>query len=354
LGAHRISPRKEGRKQLADKPHDPIRCFCCDFNWSMLGPDAVPSVPQDWAFVDPGEYFDWHRDFGNNVCFCQAYAFGGYAFYETELGPVAPGPGREFLPRLYHRARAEKMLFWSYMCVGTDLILSKLREGWTVPGTGFLALESPWTDLLCDRIREFLSLYPVDWLLFDWFAYGELTPVGHPVQPAPFVREPFEEIVGRPMPEKAEEIAPEENLAYKREVLARQFHRIREAVQETSPRTKIAFNVPYQQPASPLWVDHPMLQESDGLFSECTDTKVMEWVLSVRQPWQRVMTTLRGQAGEGLQADPTSWRRWYEEGCDFFGYAFGRPPDFRPHPKFEKEVSQVREAFHEMIAASPH
>jgi hypothetical protein len=328
--------------------HTPIKIFCCDLNWSMDGDTVVPSAPHDWAFIDPDAYFDWHRDFGNNACFCQAFAYPGYALYPTKLGPIAPGPGVELLPRLYARAKNEAMPFWSYMCVGTDLIQAALRPGWVIPGTHFLAPESPWTDLLCDRIREFLADYPVDWLLLDWFHYGTLNTDGHPVQPMPFVAEPFADIIGRPMPDKADDITLEENITYKREILARQFCRIRDAVKETSPGTKLIFNVPFQEPEAPLWRDHPMLRESDGLFSECTAVEVMDWLLTERRSDQRLMTTLRGQARADLQADPTTWRTWYDEGCDFFAYAWGTPPKFHPHPKFQSQVSLVRQAFQEM------
>jgi hypothetical protein len=311
----------------------------------MAGADPRPSCPQDWAFLDPAEYFGWHREFGNNVAFCQAYTFCGYAFYPSKLGPLAPGPGSQLLPALLELAREADMPFWSYFCVGSDLIMKSLRKEWTVPDTMFLAPESPWTDLLCQRIREFLSLYPVDWILFDWFVYGGLDANGTEVRPFPFAGDPFREIIGREIPDTADGIAPEEHLAYKREILARQFHAIRAAVKDTSPRTKMIFNVPYREARGDLWADHPMLRESEGLFSECTDTKVMEWLLSIRRPGQRVMTTIRGHAGEGLQGDPRTWRKWYDLGCDFMGYAWGTPPDFRPHPKFDEELGVIREAF---------
>ena len=334
---------------MAGVTHAPIKLFCCDLNFAGTGAaEFYPSAPHDWAFVDPREYLEWHREFGNNVAFCLAYAFGGYAFYPTKLGPVAPGPGRDLLPSLYELAGEAGMPFWSYFCAGTDLIMSALRHHWVVPGTKFLAPESPWTDLLCDRIEEFLSLYPVDWILFDRFVYGGLEANGTLVKPAPFVEKPFEEIVGRPMPACAADITPEEHLAYKREVLARQFNRIRAAVKETSPNTKLIFNVPYREARGALWVDHPMVRESDGLFSECTDEHVMEWLLSIRGPQQRVMTTIRGWASPEMIGDPRTWRRWYERGCDFMGYAWAVPPDFRPHAKFEEEVALVRQAFHEM------
>ena len=76
-------------------------------------------------------------------------------------------------------------------------------------------------------MEEFLRLYPVEWILFDWFVYGNLQSNGLPVQPAWFVKGPFREIIGRDMPDDAAKIAPDESLKYKREVLARQFYRIR-------------------------------------------------------------------------------------------------------------------------------
>jgi hypothetical protein len=327
---------------------DTIKLFCCDLNWSMINGKSRVSAAQDWAYIDPEEYFEWHRVFGNNVMFCQAYTFGGYAFYPTELGPVAPGPGSRLLPSLYSAAHAAGMPFWSYFCVGTEHISRAMRPDWTIPGSKFFDPESPWTDLLCARVREFLNLYPVDWILFDWFVYGGLKMNGTAVEPTSHAKNLFEQIVGRPMPETSQEIAEEEQLTYKREVLARQFFRIRDAVKETSPQTQIVFNVPYREANGALWKEHPMVKESDGLFSECTDDRIMEWLLSVRRHGQRVMTNLRGQAGRGLPADPRTWKKWHDRGCDFFGYAWGKPPDFQPVADYQKEVNLVRKAFCEM------
>jgi hypothetical protein len=117
---------------------------------------------------------------------------------------------------------------------------------------GFLAPESPWTDLLCARVKEFLRLYPVEWIVFDWFVYGSLHPNDFAVQPAWFVKGPFKEIIGRDMPEEAAGITSEESLLYKRTVLAKQFYRIREAVHDASPGTKIYFNVLPQAGRGPL------------------------------------------------------------------------------------------------------
>jgi hypothetical protein len=337
--------------------HSPIKLMHCDLNWTVQGPAA----PQDWAFVDPQAYFDWHVAFGTNVIYCQAYLFGGTALYPSRLGPLAPGPGSRLFPRLYELARDAGMPVWSYFCVGSDLVMTNHRTGWVVPGSrtrpngpekavfpyGFLAPESAWTDLLCARVREFLADWPVDWLLFDWFGYGGTCPDEAPVPPAEYARGPFRRIIGREMPDSAGEIAPEERLAYKRAVLAEQFHRLRNAVRETSPDTKILFNVPYWRPAEPIWVDHPMLAESDALFAECSRPEVIDWLLSIRRPEQRVMVTITGRQTEG-QCDPHSWRQWYEKGCDFFGYAWGDPPDFRPHARYRREMEIVREAFGEM------
>jgi len=334
----------------------PIKLFCCDLNWTYQDKPFIhypPSAPHDWAFLNPRDYFGWHREFGNSAIFCQAYTFGGYAFYPSRLGPLAPGPGSKLFPALYALARQYGMSTWSYFCVGADLSMSNLRDTWVVPTSrqyapyGFLAPESPWTDLLCARIAEFLQAYPVDWLLFDWFVYGDLHTDAFLVQPAWFVKEPFLEIIGRPMPDVAEEITPEENLRYKRGVLARQFHRIQKTVRQHSPTTRIIFNMPYWHAAEPVWVDHPMMQESDGLFAESSDVSVLEWLLKVRRPEQRVMTTVIGRIDEG-QCDPHSWRHWVDRGCDLFGYAWGMPPDFRPHRSYDAGMQVIHNAFAEL------
>lgn len=332
----------------------PIKLFCCDLNWVRLDKpmrQTPPAAPQDWAFINAQEYFQWHKDFGVNVMFCQAYTFGGYALYPTKLGPLAPGPGRDLFPELFRLSRKAHLPFHAYFCVGADLIMSNMRNSWVIPTSrnsnywGFLGPESPWTDLLCARVEEFLRLYPVEWIAFDWFVYGNLQSNNLPVQPAWFVKGPFKEIIGRDMLADAAKITPEESLKYKREVLARQFYRIREAVHKVNRETKIYFNVPYRKPAEALWVNHPMLNESDMLFAESSDD-VVPWLLSIRKPHQRVMTTVVGRQ-DGV-SDPTTWKKWFEAGCDFFGYAWGTPPDFRPHPDYAAAVEIVRQAYHQM------
>ena len=331
--------------------HSTIRLFCSDLNWTRYSDTyAPPSLPQDWAFIDPQAYFDWHLAVGNNAMFCQAYTFCGYAFYPSKLGPVAPGPGRDLLPRLFDLSREAGVPFWSYFSVSWDLIMRGLRREWTFshnPAGWCLAPETPWTDLLCERVREFLGQYPVDWILFDMFLYGDVETHAFRVRPASFVGQPFREIIGRPMPAAADEITADESLKYKREIMARQFRRLRDAVKQTSPETKILFNVPYTVADAPMWADHPMLLESDGLFAECTKPEVMEWLLRVRQPGQRVMTTIIGHTSPGW-CDPLLWRRWYARGCDFFGYAQGTPPDFHPHAFWTEKLEIIREAFREI------
>jgi hypothetical protein len=245
------------------------------------------------------------------------------------------------------------MPVWSYLNVAADLFMSKEHPEWIIPGSavrsgghgGFFGAETPRTELLCARIREFLREFPVDWLLLDWFIYGALVPNGGPVQPVPFVQEPFRRIIGRLMPEKPEQITAEENVRYKREVLGKQFRALRQAVKETSPQTKIIFNVPYHHPREDLWVGHPMLQESDGLFAESSDT-VVDWLLEVRKPSQRVMTTIIGRTGG--ESDPSTWEKWYRRGCDFFGYAWATPPGFEPAARYAKNLEVTRTAFARM------
>jgi hypothetical protein len=337
----------------APDPVGPIKLMMFDLNWSVHDaphPYTGPSAPHDWAGLDPRAYFDWQVEFGNNAIFLQAYTYGGYAFYPTRLGPTAPGAGRDLLPRLYDLTRKAGLPFWSYFCVGADVAMNNYRNDWVIPGSrqhwahGFLGPESPWTDLLCARIEEFLSQLPVDWLLFDWFCYGNLT-TDYPVQPAWFVERPFSEIIGRPMPERAEEITAAENLRYKREVLARQFYRLRETVRRVNPRTRIVFSPPYWSPADPLWVDHPMLNESDALLAEYSMPETMDWLMAIRRPGQRLVGTPMGCGGTMSVA---TIRFWVERGCDLSGYVWGTPPVLAPHHAAREQLEIVRQAFREI------
>jgi len=351
-----------------DKSKNPVNgylLFNCDFNWVRLPaseshPHGIirPSRPEDWAEVDAKEYFDWHVAFGNNALLCQAYCSSGYALYPSRLGPVGKGRAATLFPRLYELCRQAGMPVWSYFTVNADLLMAREHPEWIIPGSaershghgGFFGPETPRTLLLCRRIREFLRLFPVDWLLLDWFTYGALIPNGGAVQPAPFVRRPFRRIIGRDLPDRAEAITAEENLTYKRAVLAEQFTQLQAAVKETSANTRLIFNVPYHRAKEELWVDHPMLKESDGLFAESSND-VVDWLLQVRQPAQHVMTTIIGRT-DGV-SDPSTWKKWYERGCDFFGYAWGSPPSFRPLPVYEQQLQITREAFAAMSRAKP-
>jgi hypothetical protein len=254
---------------------------------------------------------------------------------------------------MFKLANKAGLPFSAYFCVGCDLIASNIRNEWVVltsrnrMAQGLLAPESPWTDLLCARITEFLRKYPVEWINFDCFNYGKYNSNDFQVQPSIYVKGPFKEIIGREMPENASGITPEENLKYKREVMARQYHRIREAMYAGNPGTKANFNVPFFKPQEPMWTDHPMLNECDQLIAESSDD-VVGWLLKIRKPHQRVMTTIIGRQDRKGTCDPNSWKKWYEAGCDFFGYAHGITPDFRPHPALHEQVEIVRDAYHQM------
>jgi hypothetical protein len=334
----------------------PIKLFCCDLNFVAHNEkefSVTPALPQDWAYLNPQEYFAWHRDFGVNIFFLQGYSWCGYAFYPTKLGPIAPGPGADLFPKMFKLAEKAGLPFSGYFGVNGDLITSNLRNEWTVPTSrnrmqqGLLAPESPWTDLLCARITEFLRLYPVEWINFDCFSYGRYNSNEFQVQPSPYVKGPFKEIIGREMPDSASEITSEENLKYKREIMARQYHRIREAMYAGNPGTKANFNVPFYKAEEPMWVDHPMLNECDQLIAESSD-EVVSWLLKIRKPHQRVMTTIIGRQDRKGTCDPNTSMKWYEAGCDFFGYAHGIAPDFRPHPSLHDQVEAVRNAYHLM------
>jgi hypothetical protein len=58
------------------------------------------------------------------------------------------------------------------------------------------------------------------------------------------------------------------------------------------------------------------------------------------------MTTIVGRQ-DGV-SDPNTWKKWFNAGCDFFGYAWGTPPDFHPHPDYAAAVDVVRKAYKEM------
>jgi hypothetical protein len=334
-----------------------FKLFCVDIIWSQYGEAISPSLAHTWAFLDPEEFFNWHMELGNNAMTGICYPHSGHAFYPSKLGPVAPGPGREFTPAIFELCRRRGVPFFGYFSVGTDLIVTNCREHWVVPGSrfqpppldklhfGFLAPESPWTDLLCDRIEEFLSSYPADWLLLDWVSYGS-TLHNYPVRPAWFVKKPFQDIIGRPMPDDGSQITKEEGLQYKREILARQFTRILDTIRRTSPNTKTVINVPYIRAAEPEYVDHPLMTESDMLFSETTQDEIVNWLLQVKKPGQRVMVSIAGRPEEPGLCVEDDWGKWHARGCDFYGYYPSTPPDWRsPAKRFQHGLDTIRKAF---------
>ena len=161
-----------GEPKLPDDVPPAIRLFNCDFNWARWPPseslphgNVRPSQPEDWAEVDAQQYFDWHREFGNNVVYCQAYCSSGFALYPSKLGPVGKGKAARLFPELYALARKAKLPVWSYYCVAADLFQSREHPEWIVPGSvpgsyghgGFFGPETPHTALVCARLREFLK-----------------------------------------------------------------------------------------------------------------------------------------------------------------------------------------------------
>ncbi|MEW6750329.1 MAG: hypothetical protein AB1505_05050 [Candidatus Latescibacterota bacterium] len=165
------------------------------------------------------------------------------------------------------------------------------------------------------------------------------------MQPAWFAEQPFAQILGRPMPPAAAQITPEEGLRYKREVLARQFRRLRDTVRQASPGTRLVFSPPYWGPADPLWVDHPMLNESDALLAEYSKPETMDWLLSIRRPGQRLIGTPMGCGGT-MSVETIA--EWVARGCDLSGYVWGTPPVMAPHPASRQGLEVVRQAFRQI------
>jgi hypothetical protein len=87
-----------------------------------------------------------------------------------------------------------------------------------------------------------------------------------------------------------------------------------------------------------------MLEGSDGLLAETTNEALVEYLLAIRKPRQRLFLTVVNCL-DGFGFDTDSWRTWYERGCDFHGYAWGTPPDWRPAPRFRDAVANFRDAF---------
>ncbi|MBM3279811.1 MAG: hypothetical protein FJY95_17280 [Candidatus Handelsmanbacteria bacterium] len=113
--------------------------------------------------MEPQAYFDWHGGDRHTTIILQAYTYGGYAFYPTRLGPVPPGPGQQLLPKVFELSRKAGLHFCSYVCVGADVTTNGYYGEWVIPGSrrtwsrGFLGPKSPWTELLCARVRQFLQ-----------------------------------------------------------------------------------------------------------------------------------------------------------------------------------------------------
>jgi len=330
----------------------------CDVDFNFVKPSASEtrvSMAHEFVDADPVAVVDWQLELGANFICQHAFTYNGCAWYPTRLGPQVPQASIGFFDKLLERARGAGAVTGAYMNIGMDKFTCAVRPDWLIPGTakrhhpGFLAPESEWTDLFCCRIEEFLSQYPVDVMLFDWFVYGTIGDALYPVQPAPFVREPFREILDREMPEEARDITEEESLRYQREVLARQFRRIQEAVKSTHPDCKLMFNVPFWKGHDPKWVDHPMVSGSDWLFAECSQASVLDWLFEVKRPGQRVFTTIISGIDDRMTDADLSRERWkalHARGCDLVGWAFPDPTTGWPGPWYDEDLNFIREVFH--------
>ena len=342
-----------------------LRLFTMDLNYAVVdgaGDTVVPSAATDWRAIDPTAHIQRQLDSGANVVSCQGWTYSGYALFESELGPRATGSAVTLMPRAFAVAKDLGVPVVTYLNVGSDLAVCATRPHWLVAGSqgveilgdvfpsGFLAPESGWGDLLIERIAELLSRFPADWLLLDWFCYGNLLN-DLPISVTSLVRETYLELIGDPPSDPSGTLDEQEALRYRRAVLARLFGRIQAAARATSPRTKLVFNVPYFRAADPLWGDHPMLLESDALFAESSNSEIVDWLLSVRRNEQRVWTTIHGRpddhvVGRTIQwADVSSWRHWSDRGCDLVAWTFPTPPQAEAHPKDRAAISQIAAAY---------
>lgn len=347
-----------------------IRIFALDLNYASLEnprPLVSPSSATDWRAVDHDGFVQWQITHGANVVSCQPWTFSGFATFPTELGPRLTGSAGTLFPAAYERARSLDLPIQGYFNVGADLIVCATRPHWVLPGSrnidilgdtfvhGFLDPQSSWADLLDERIVEFLTRFPVDWLLFDWFCYGSLLN-DLPLPQTTQVRYAFTTVVGKPFPGDPIDVHPDDAVTFKRALLARWFRRIQETVKKTSPATMIMFNVPYFAAAEPVWDDHPMLRESDALFAESSNADIVEWLLAVRQPGQRVMTTIHGRPDDHVDgttirwSDAATWRHWSDRDCDLMAWTFPVPPGATPHRSDSLAINTVAGAYRRLAS----
>ena len=96
LGIPPLQATEQSRISLlpnaADLPSrgKPIKLFCCDLNFVARNEpkfSVTPAQAQDWAYLDPKEYFAWHRDFGVNIFFLQGYSWCGLRLLSHQAWP---------------------------------------------------------------------------------------------------------------------------------------------------------------------------------------------------------------------------------------------------------------------------
>ena len=87
-----------------------IKCLNCDLNWARAA-TTRPATAADWANLDPQEYFDYHRRFGNNMLFFQAYNAAGFCLLSDEAWPRCPETRRAALAPTLEPVAAGKDAF---------------------------------------------------------------------------------------------------------------------------------------------------------------------------------------------------------------------------------------------------
>lgn len=334
------------------------RVISLDINWSRHGDGTQIGMvpPHTYADMDLQAYLDYHFRFDVTEFWMPTSNWAGYAYYPTRLNCVAPGMLGDLFPRVLDACRERGLRCWGYFCVGADLLIASTEPSWRLPPTGehdmpwpMLAPDSPWIDLVEQRIVEFLQRYDVDSIMLDWFVYGALAGKGegYVVPKTQWSAPRFEALLGRPMPDDPAEITPEENLAYKRHVLGENARRLARTIRAVKPDVEVVFNLPYHRADDPMWVDHPVLEVSDLLFAESSDPEVVNWLLKVRRPEQRVMCMIHGRLEEGF-CFPELGLDWAEKGCDLFATTHPETPHVRHHPIHEKSLEQVKQVYAEL------
>jgi hypothetical protein len=331
-----------------------MKMFCIDVNSDALWQPAAPGL---FANATPAQHMQWYRELGANAIQAFCVSLNGYAWYRSRVAPVTPGMyGGDFLKELIALAHAEGMAVHGYFNLAgntwyrnhsgeTRLLTSAID--WRKN----ICLTTQYLDYFCRMAEEAVRLNELDGIFIDWFEAIE--PLWIPAE-----QQMFQELMGRPFPERPAGmpraitapgfglacmpgfLSPEETLAFRRAATERAWNRIRTAIKSVRPECGIWLNVPFLEPAEPLWVGSPILKETDMMLTERCDLRIARW-LREETGDKPVLVNLGGLGTYGLD----DWRAIVREGFHLYGFCRCEADTGLPNLEAHSQLGQVREAF---------